>query len=262
MSVAKCLGVDDINAPNMRELRAEWPQWRQMSSDLPDVDDLKDLPCWMQNAEPAQRDEALTALRRVAAGERRAYVALGWRLMPGAPRGAGRISRLADEIDEVVAGQLWVQICEHDPADDRYVAKKILDRVYRESMAELGVGDLAKRRDEAWAMTVLVDAFDESIPAGPADDEVARREVLADLLQRGIDSGKLVENDRDLLLDLAHAAEQIDAPGRRGRGGLMTPSVTQLVEEAHGMSSRSIRRHAAGAIKAMREEAERGHLAM
>ena len=47
MSVAKCLGVDDINAPNMRELRAEWPQWRQMSSDLPGVDDLKDLPRWM-----------------------------------------------------------------------------------------------------------------------------------------------------------------------------------------------------------------------
>ena len=52
-------------------------------------------------------------------------------------------------------------------------------------MAELGVGDLARRRDEAWAMTVLVDAFDESIPAGPADDELAGREVLADLLQRG-----------------------------------------------------------------------------
>jgi hypothetical protein len=262
MSVANCLGVDDPDAPNMRELRAEWPRWRRISNDLPDVDDLKDLPRWMQDAEPIQRDEALTTLRRIAEGDRRAYVALAWLLMPGASRVAGRIRRLADEIDEVVTGQLWVQICEHVPADDRYVAKKILDRVYRESMAELGVGELAKRRDEAWAMTVLVDAFDESIPAGAADDEMARREALADLLQRGIDSGKLVESDRALLLDLAHAAEQVDAPGRRGRGGLMTPSVTQLVEEAHGMSSRSIRRHAAGAIKAIREEAERGHLAI
>jgi hypothetical protein len=84
----------------------------------------------------------------------------------------------------------------------------------------------------------------------------------SDLLELGIEPGKLVEGDRDLLLDLAHAAEQIDAPGRRGRGELMTPSVTQLVEEAHGMPSHSIRRHAAGAIKAMREQAERGHLAM
>ncbi|MDQ6934374.1 MAG: hypothetical protein M3130_03665 [Actinomycetota bacterium] len=188
--------------------------------------------------------------------------ALTWLLMPGAARIAGRVSRLADEIDEIVAGQLWVQICEHDPTDDRYVAKKILDRVYRESMAELGVGDLAKRRDETWAMTVLVDTFDESIPFGSADDEVVSKEVLADLLQRGIASERLSVGDRDLLLDLAHAAEQIDAPGRRGRGGLMTPSVTQLVEDAHAMSSRSIRRHAAGAVEAIRQEAQGGHLAM
>lgn len=127
MSVATCLGVDDINAPNMRELRAEWPEWRQMSADLPDVEDLKDLPRWMQDAEPTRRDEVLTTLRKIAEDERRAYVALAWLLMPGAARVAGRIRRLADEIDAVVAGQLWIQICEHDPADDRYVAKKILD---------------------------------------------------------------------------------------------------------------------------------------
>lgn len=262
MSVAKCLGVDDLDAPNMRELRAEWPRWRRISNDLPDVDDLKDLPRWMRDAEPTRRDEVLTALRRIVEGDRRAYVALAWLLMPGAARVAGRIRRLADEIDEVVAGQLWIQICDHSPDDDKYVAKKILDCVYRESMAELGVGDLAKRRDEGWAMTVLVDAFDESILAGPADDGVTGKEVLADLLQRGIDSGRLAESDRGLLFDLADAAEQIDAPGRRGRGGLMTPSVTQLVEEAHAMSSRSIRRRASGAITAIREEAERGHLAM
>lgn len=107
MSVANSLGVDDLDAPHMRELRAEWPRWRQMSSDLPDVDDLKDLPRWMQDDEPTQRDEVLTALRRVAEGDRRAYVALAWLLMPGAARVAGRISRLADEIDEIVARQLW-----------------------------------------------------------------------------------------------------------------------------------------------------------
>lgn len=95
------------------------------------------------------------------------------------PHGIQRCGRLADGIDEVVAGKLWVQICEHDPEGDTHVAKKTLDRVYRESMVELGVDDLARRRDEAWAMTVLVDAFDESMVAGPADDEVARREVLA-----------------------------------------------------------------------------------
>lgn len=129
-------------------------------------------------------------------------------------------------------------------------------------MGELGVGDLAKRRDEAWAMAVPVDAFDEAIIDEDGDEVRRRKDVLSDLLQRAIDSGRLTESDRDLLLDLAHAAEHLDAPGRRGRGGLMTPSVTQMVEEAHALSSRSIRRHASGAIRALREEAERARTAM
>jgi hypothetical protein len=54
-----------------------------------------------------------------AEGDRRAYVALAWLLMPGAARVAGRIRRLADEIDEVVAGQLWIHICDHDPEVDK-----------------------------------------------------------------------------------------------------------------------------------------------
>lgn len=66
----------------------------------------------------------------------------------------------------------------------------------------------------------------------------------------------------NLLLDLAHAAESTHAPDRRGRGGLMTPSVTQMVEESHAMSSRSVRRHASSAIQALQEEAGFGRPAM
>lgn len=127
-------------------------------------------------------------------------------------------------------------------------------------MAEFGVGDLAKRRDEAWAMTLLVDAFEESIPAEGLDRAEEVKEELDDLLQRAIDSGRLSAADRDLLMDLAHVAEGIDAPGRRGRGGLMTPSVTQMVEEAHAMASRTIRRRAASAIEAVGEVARIGGL--
>lgn len=261
MSVAKCLGVDDLDAPNMRELRAEWPRWRRMSSNLPEVGDLKDLPRWMQNAEPPARDAVLIGLEKLAENDRRAYVVLAWLLMPGASRIACRIRRLADQIDEVVAGQLWIQICAHNPDDDEYVAKKILDRVSKESMAELGVGDLAKRRDPAWSATVLVDSFGESIPAEGADDVDEPKAHLDDLLRRALDSGKLSDTDRDLLLDLAHAAEQVDAPRRRGRAGLTTPSVTQMVEESHAMASRTVRRRASAAIKALGEVARNGELA-
>lgn len=261
MSVAKCLGVDDIDAPNMRELRAEWPHWCQSIPALPPVSDLTHLPNWMQNANPNQRDAVLTALRTIAETDRRAYLALAWLLMPGASKVAGRLRRLADRIDEVAAGQLWMQICGHSPDDSSYVAKKILGRVAKESMAELGVGDLAKRRDPMWSATVVVDAFEES-QGEESDDAAMAKEEMNDLLQRAVDSGKLSAADRDLLLDLAHAAANTRAPGRRGRGGLMTPSVTQMVEESHAMSSRSVRRHASSAIKALQDEAEFGRPAM
>jgi len=89
-------------------------------------------------------------------------------------------------------------------------------------MAELGVGELAKRRDPMWSATVVVDAFEES-QGEESDDAAMAKEEINDLLQRAIDSGKLSAADRDLLLDLAHAAASTRAPGRRGRGGLMTP---------------------------------------
>lgn len=247
MSVAKCLGVDDLDAPNMRELRAEWPHWCQIIPALPPVSDLAHLPRWMQGAEPAQRDAVLTVLRRIAETDRRAYVVLAWLLMPGAARVAGRIRRLADEIDEVVAGQLWIQICDHDPNDDKYVAKEILDRVAKESMAELGVGDLAKRRDPAWARVVLTDRFDESIPIPTVAAEDVT-EQLDEILRRALDVGALTDVDRDLLLDLAHAAHRIGAPLRRGRAGITTPSVAQMVSEDHVLAARTVRRHAAEAL--------------
>ena len=148
----------------MREVRASWPGWRQASPDLPDVE-LADLPHWMTGVGPPQRDAVLTALLGIADEDPQAYLALAWMPIPGAARVAGRIRRLADEIDEIVAGQLWIQLCAHDPTDSTSVAKKILDRVHRESMAELGVGALAKSRDEAWAMSVVVDACDPDMPA-------------------------------------------------------------------------------------------------
>lgn len=247
MSVARCLGVDDLDAPNMREAAAEWPRWQEAEPTLDVVDDVHDLPRWMKQADPANRDAVLAALLRVAETDGRATLVLGWLLVPGASLLAGRLRNLVDVIDEVVAGQLWIQICDHDPSDDTYVAKKILSRVERETKAELGVGDLAERRDPAWAATVLVERFDESIPANEPDDDDPK-EQLATLLRRALDDGDITEARRDLLLDLAHAANFLKAPLRRGRAGLTAPSVAQMVSEDHAMAARTIRRHAADDI--------------
>lgn len=261
MSVAKCLGVADLDAPNMQEVRAEWPRWQNVEVALNVVDDIGALPRWMKHATPAVRDGVLAALRRVAESDRRAYVALAWLLMPGASLVAGRLRRLTDAIDEVVAGQLWIQICDHDPADDMYVARTILRRVERESMAELGLGELAKRRDPTWASSVLIERYDETIPAEEPDAEEPRVQLI-ELLRRALDSGALSDQDRGLLLDLALAANLADAPLRRGRAGLTTPSVAQLVSEDHALAARTIRRRAADALDRLGEVARRNGLAM
>jgi hypothetical protein len=262
MSVAKCLGVDDFDAPNMQEVRAEWPRWQHAEPALNIVDDISALPRWMKQATPAERDAVLVGLRRVAEIDRRAYIALAWLLVPGAALVSRRLRRLTEVIDEVVAGQLWIQICEHDPADDAYVATTILRLVERESMAELGIGDLAKRRDPAWASSVLIERYDESIPVQEPDDAGEPREQLGELLRRALDSGALSDLDRDLLLDLALAANLAGAPLRRGRAGLTTPSVAQLVSEDHALAARTIRRHAANALDRLGEVARQGGLAL
>lgn len=115
------------------------------------VDDLVALPKVMSRAEPEQRDEVLGALIRAGVVEPSATVALVWLLTPGAAALARRLRNLSGDIDELVAGQLWIQAWRHNPEETRYVAAKILNRTEREVMVELGVGDLAKRRDPTWA---------------------------------------------------------------------------------------------------------------
>jgi len=257
MSVAKCLGVDDLDRPPMSDVRARWPQWGEVEPVLGLVDSPAVLPMLMHRLEPSQRDEVLAAVVRLGVVETEATVALVWLLVPGASRLARRIGDLSGDIDELVAGELWIQSRQQDPEDARYVAAKILKRTEREVKAELGIGDLARRRDETWANTVPVDRFTEA-PRAAEPDPADVSEQLGDLLQQAIDSGVLTDADRDLLLDLAHAAHRLGAPLRRGRGGLTTPSVAEMVAADHALAVRSIRRHAASAIDKIRDAGRPG----
>lgn len=121
-------------------------------------------------------------------------------------------------------------------------------------MAELGFGELVKRRDPTWASSVLIEQYDETIPAEEPDAEEPP-EQLIELLRRDLDSRAVSDQDRGLLLDLAHAADLADAPLRRGRAGLTTPSVAQLVSEDHVLAAKTIRRHAADALDRLGEAA-------
>ncbi len=172
----------------------------------------------------------VAALLRMGTTDRCASIVLAWLLAPGASLSAGRLRNLVDAIDEVVAGQLWIQICEHDASDDTYVAKKILTRVEREAKAELGVGDLAERRDPTWAAAMLV--------------ELSRSPTLytsrtpAERLQ--ITSGKFTANA--VWLALAVMAHNLGrAVGRLGGPDLDTATSATLQRKVFTVPGRRVR---------------------
>lgn len=195
-----------------------------------------------------------------AGSDRRASVALAWLLVPGASLVARRLRRLADVIDAVVAGQLRIQICDHDPADDPYVATTILRRVERESMASSAWASwLAKRRDPTWSRLVLVERYDESTPADEADDaddaddaEEPRHSWLSCSDVRSTQEHCPTRTATRSWICLSRRTSPMprcpDAPMWRGRAGPTTPSVAQSVSEDHALAARTIRRHAADAL--------------
>ncbi|MEZ5185783.1 MAG: hypothetical protein R2720_08560 [Candidatus Nanopelagicales bacterium] len=128
-------------------------------------------------------------------------------------------------------------------------------------MAEFGWGELAKRRDPTWASSVLIERCDETIPGEESDAEEPREQFI-EFLRRALDSGELSDQNRGLLLDLALAANPANAPLRRGRAGLTTPSVAQLVSEEHALAARTIRRRAANALDKLWKVARQGRLAL
>lgn len=81
-------------------------------------------------------------------------------------------------------------------------------------------------------------------PDGGPDPE---RE-LVEFLEDAAAIGALTREDRALLMDVAHEAARLNVPARRGRGGLMTPSVAELVAEDYEASARTVRRRAAKAV--------------
>jgi hypothetical protein len=85
MSVAKCLGVEDVETPLMRRGRAAWPRWFATEPALGVVDELVALPGWMRRAAPPERDAVLATLAKLGAGDSDASVALVWLLSQEPP---------------------------------------------------------------------------------------------------------------------------------------------------------------------------------
>lgn len=253
MGVAAMLGVDDVESPPMVAARAGWASWTLREPALSVVEDLLDLPDWTRTAGPGPKDAALRCLAKLGAADgvddRAAVTALTWALVPGAATIARRLADLAGNIDELVASHLWSSARTFAWQHRRATASSILRDTRRGVLAELGVGEWARRQDRTWAETVPVEPVSPAwlrAPAAPTTVDPCT-ELLV-LLDDATCTGVITGADRQLLIDLAIAADRASAPGRRGRAGLMVPAASQQVADRWGMSSRSVRRRAARSI--------------
>jgi hypothetical protein len=253
MSVATRLGIDDTNGPAMAEAQRKWPTWMVREPSLAGASRLLDLRSWTRAADAVAKDDALRALAKLGSAtgddDDAAITALTWALVPGAATLAYRLSDLANDVDELVAAQLWIAAKTFAWERRRSTAASILRDTMRGVQAELGVGDGARRHDRAWAQSVCVEPaspawrhYDGARPDGSAAME------LFELLDAATASGVITEDDRALLIDLAVASDDPSVPAGRGRAGLMTPAASEAVAELRGVSSRTVRRRAANAI--------------
>lgn len=243
MSVAKCLGIDDIDGPAMVAASAAWQRWCHQDPELAVVDDLLDLPDWTRGASTATKDGLLVRLHRLAQDDAEAAVVLVWLLVPGATRLADSLRDLSPDIDALTAGELWLQIRKR-PAE-RCVATSVLRAVRRSLLAELGHAEAAQRHDRTWANTTLCDnAEDLDLLAGLPDLDADAVFESSHLVQHALIAGVLSLPDASLLQELAAAAHEQSAPARRGRAGLTSPAVVEHITRYRPVSARSARRRA------------------
>ncbi|GEM_PF-2285910 len=243
MSVAKCLGLDDVDGPAMAAAGVAWQRWCHQEPDLAVVDDLLDLPDWTRRVSTATKDDLLARLSQLAQDHAEAAVVLAWLLLPGVTRLADSLRDLSPDIDALTAGELWLQI--RTVPSQRCVAANILRAVRRSLLAELGHTEAAQRRDRTWASTTLCDnAEDLDLLAGLPELRADAVFESSHLVQHALLGGVLSLPDASLLQQLADAAADHSAPARRGRAGLTSPVVVEFVSRYSPQSARSVRRRA------------------
>ncbi len=256
MSVAKMLGVDDVEGPAMTLARSRWMQWTTMEPELAVVDDLADLSSWTRSADYEDTDLVLRTLAKLGSStghaDPAAITALTWALVPGASKIAWDLSDLSVTIDELVASHLWSTVKTFGWENRRSVAFSILRDTRRGVQAELGIGDGARRSGRTWMQTMCVDD-NSSVWRGltntPAQDEQGSAAAdLLDLFSEATGAGVISEADRALLIDLAVAADNENCSARRGRAGMTGSAAIAAAATRHGLNPRTLRRRACLAL--------------
>jgi len=243
--MAECLGLAGAEPLVLDAARLAWPRWCAADPELAVVGDPAALPAWTRSASGTQKGVVIRALATLTATEEPAATVLAWMLLPGATLLAHRLRDLDANIDELVAGQLWIEVARAHQVRGGRIAAAILRRTRHEVCAELGVGDPGRRRDRAWASAVRLELPDVSVTA---EDEAPYAFELEELLADAVKDRAIIGFDVWLLWQLAQVADERAAPAHRGRMGLTTPGVIATVAVDAKRPAETLRKRAMRAI--------------
>lgn len=247
MSVADRLGLQDLEGELSCAARAAWRRWAVDHEALAVVPDLVDLRDWTKDALAVEANAVLGVLASLTETDGHAVTALVWALLPGAEARARRLRDLDEDVDGLFASQLWVECRGAHRLKEGRVAGVILGQTTREVRAELGVGDLARRRDRlmADALRLLVE---DDVAASDEMEDVDPFWEVTGLMIEAMEAKAIHVFDAWLLGELARIAAELDVAGRRGRSGLTTPAVIDVLAGMVHLSPRAIRRRATTAL--------------
>ncbi len=249
MSVETELGLGS----NLESVIADaWPSWATAQPALGEVDDPCRLRSWLQNADPAEADEVVYGLAWLASTEggndRHAAQALAWLLVPGASFLARQLRTLSRDIDHMVAAELWILVCTF-PLHRRKVIRNLMWDLRANVLAACEAPATLQRKDPTWYASVA--SLDSDLMADiPAEHDRSAMEELADVLDWAYDHRVIAAEDRQLVLLLVEASQDLRLRQTPSHG-LLGNEATATVAALLGVCERTVRRRARRTIWAL-----------
>ena len=238
------------------ERSGRWPSWVAAEPALACVSGLQEVALIAADRDhPGCADALLGALVRLGAtdggNDQDAAGAVALLLSNGADQLAGQLRNLSGDIDQMVAGQVWLQIREFPwRRRRRAIAKNILMDARRALLRDLGVDT---RRCNRGVVLLLMDTNDGAVaavgpralvyqdgPAGSADEL-----TLVEVLEWATGNGVVTARDAAILLELA----SVEVAGVVR--GLSSAAEIAAVATARGVNEKTVRRSRDRAVRCL-----------
>jgi hypothetical protein len=257
MSSMQHLGLTWPSLAERVERSGRWPSWVAAEPALASFSGLEAVAATAgDRAHLGRSDELLAALVRLGAADggndQDAAHAVALLLAKGADRLAGQLRNLSDDIDQMVAGQVWLQIREFPwQRRRRAIAANILMDARRALLRDLGVDTRGCARG---VVVILVDTTTDGVAtsggshalaehdgdSGPADEL-----ILAGVLEWATGTGVVTAADAAILLELASC--EVAGTVR----GLSSAAEINTVATRRGVNEKTVRRIRDRAVRAL-----------